>query len=128
LPDRSTSASRHFEKKGLGVRTPVWFAASAAISPDSSEVILVILYVYTIGNSGKVKRIRNNPRVRIAPCNMRGGLRGDWVDARAEILQGEEAAKGMRLLNRKYLPWKQLLDFFAMFRQRERTVFALRIV
>jgi hypothetical protein len=59
---------------------------------------------------------------------MRGGLRGDWVDARAEILQGEEAAKGMLLLNRKYLPWKQLLDFFAMFRQRERTVFALRII
>ncbi len=114
-----------FRKKGLGVRTPVWFAASRPISPDSSEVIL---YVYTIGNSGKVKRIRNNPRVRIAPCNMRGGLRGDWVDARAEILQGEEAAKGMLLLNRKYLPWKQLLDFFAMFRQRERTVFALRIV
>jgi PPOX class probable F420-dependent enzyme len=114
-----------FRKKGLGVRTPVWFAASRPISPDSSEVIL---YVYTIGNSGKVKRIRNNPRVRVAPCNMRGGLRGDWVDARAEILQGEEAAKGMLLLNRKYLPWKQLLDFFAMFRQRERTVFALRII
>ena len=114
-----------FRKNGQGVRTPVWFAASGSISPDLSEVIL---YVYTIGNSGKVKRIRNNPRVRIAPCNMRGGLRGDWVDARAEILQGEEAAKGMRLLNRKYIPWKQLLDFFAMFRQRERTVFALRIV
>jgi len=114
-----------FRKNGQGVRTPVWFAASGPISPDSFEVIL---YVYTIGVSGKVKRIRNNPRVRIAPCNMRGGLRGDWVEARAEILQGEEAAKGMRRLNRKYVPLKQLLDFFAMFRQRQRTVFALRIV
>jgi PPOX class probable F420-dependent enzyme len=84
--------------------------------------------VYTIGNSSKVKRIRNNRRVRIATCNIRSALRGDWVEAHAEILQGEEAAKGMRLLNRKYVPWKQLLDFFAMFRQRERTVFALRSI
>jgi len=114
-----------FRKNGQGVRTPVWFAASGPISPDSSEVIL---YVYTTGNSGKVKRIRNNPRVRIAPCNMRGGLRMLHGAMRTEILQGEEAAKGMGLLNRKYVPWKQLLDFFAMFRQRERTVFALRII
>jgi hypothetical protein len=32
----------------------------------------------------------------------------------------------MRLLNQKYVPWKQLLDFFASFRKRERTVFAIR--
>src|SRR5713226_3662620 len=86
-----------FKKSGEGVKTPIWFAADPAndLASDSAR-----LYVYTTGNSGKVKRIRNNPRVRIAPCNMRGSLRGDWVDARAEILQGEEAAKGMRLLNR----------------------------
>jgi hypothetical protein len=30
------------------------------------------------------------------------------------------------LLNKKYFPWKQMLDFFAMFRRRERTVFAIR--
>jgi len=32
----------------------------------------------------------------------------------------------MRLLNKKYFPWRQMLDFFAMFRRRERTVFAIR--
>lgn len=109
-----------FRKNGQGVRTPVWFAAD----PSDAQR----LYVYTIGNSGKVKRIRNNPRVRIAPCDMRGELLGEWAEARVEILQGEEAAQGMRLLNRKYVPWKQLLDFFAMFRKRERTVFAIRPV
>jgi PPOX class probable F420-dependent enzyme len=82
--------------------------------------------VYTIGVSGKVKRIRNNGRVRVAPCNARGGVLGDWVDARAEIVTGAEAEHGMQLLNKKYVPWKQLLDFFAMFRRRERTVFAVR--
>ena len=110
-----------FRKSGEGVRTPVWFAAG---SPERGAVRA--LYVYSTGDSGKVKRIRNNPRVRVAPCDMRGNLRGEWVDARAEILSGEEAEKGMRLLDRKYMPWKQILGFFAMFRPRERAVFAIR--
>lgn len=112
-----------FKKSGQGVKTPVWFAADPSAKLDSSGAKL---YVYTIGVSGKVKRIRNNSSVKIAPCNIRGDVHGDWVAARAEILSGAEAAHGMQLLNKKYLPWKQLLDFFAMFRKRERTVFLIR--
>jgi uncharacterized protein len=112
-----------FKKSGEGVKTPVWFAAEPSANLDSSAATL---YVYTIGASGKVKRIRNNPRVRIAPCDMRGRVLGEWVDARAEIVTGEEAAHGMQLLNKKYFPWKQLLDFFASFRRRARTVFVIR--
>jgi len=112
-----------FKKDGTGVKTPVWFAADPSAELDSREAKL---YVYTIGASGKVKRIRNNPRVKIAPCDMSGKVLGDWVDAQAEILSGTKAAHGMEMLNKKYVPWKQLLDFFAMFRKRERTVFAIR--
>ena len=112
-----------FKKSGEGVRTPVWFAADPSAKLASGDAKL---FVYTIGISGKVKRIRNNSSVKIAPCNMRGDVQGDWVAARAEILSGEEAAHGMQLLNKKYLPWKQLLDFFATFRKRERTVFVIR--
>jgi len=112
-----------FKKDGDGVKTPVWFAAEPSAQLDSSEAKL---YVYTIGVSGKVKRIRNNPRVRVAPCDARGRVLGDWVEARAQIVTGEEAAHGMALLNKKYVPWKQLLDFFAKFRPRERTVFLIR--
>ena len=110
-----------FKKSGQGVKTPVWFAADPSLRLDSKDAKL---YVYTIGVSGKVKRIRHNQRVNVAPCDMRGGLKGQWVPARAEILAGAEALHGMRLLNRKYAPWKQLLDFFAMFRKRERTAWA----
>src|ERR1700682_2887086 len=112
-----------FKKSGEGVKTPVWFAAdpSASLAWDDPE-----LCVYTIGVSGKVKRIRNNPRVKIAPCDMRGRVLGEWVEARAEIVTGQEAARGMQLLNKKYFPWKQMLDFFAMFRRRARTVFVIR--
>ena len=112
-----------FKKSGEGVKTPVWFAADPSASLDSNDAKL---YVYTIGVSGKVKRIRNNPRVKIAPCDMRGRVLGEWLEARVAILTGEEAARGMRLLNKKYFPWRQMLDFFAMFRRRERTVFAIR--
>ena len=112
-----------FRKSGQGVKTPVWFAAEPSLKLDSNEARL---YVYTIGVSGKVKRIRNNPCVNVAPCDMRGRLRGEWVPARAEILVGTEAQHGMQLLNKKYAPWKQLLDFFAMFRKRDRTVFVIR--
>jgi PPOX class probable F420-dependent enzyme len=83
------------------------------------------LYIYTIGDTGKVKRIRNNPRVRIAPCDMRGKILGEWVEARAEIVTGEEAARGMGLLNKRYFPLKQLLGFFAQFSRRPRIVIAL---
>ncbi len=112
-----------FKKSGEGVKTPVWFAADPSARLDSSDAKL---YAYTIGVSGKVKRIRNNARVRIAPCTASGKLLGDWVDARAEIVTGEEAVRGMDLLNNKYFPWKQLLGFFAFFSRRERIVFAIR--
>jgi PPOX class probable F420-dependent enzyme len=112
-----------FKRNGDGVKTPVWFAVDPRtdLSGDGAR-----LYVYTIGNTGKVKRIRNNPRVKIAPCTMRGELLGKWCDAIAEIVTGEEATYGMRLLNQKYFPWKQLLGFFALFSRRERIVMAIR--
>jgi len=112
-----------FKKSGEGVKTPVWFAADPRtdLSGDGAR-----LYIYTIGNTGKVKRIRNNPRVRIAPCTMRGELLGESADAIAEIVTGEEAGYGMGLLNKKYFPWKQLLGFFALFSRRERVVMTIR--
>jgi len=112
-----------FKKNGDGVKTPVWFAADPTASIDSSGAKI---YTYTIGVSGKVKRVRNNPRVKIAPCDMRGRVLGEWVEARAEIISGEEAAHGMELLNKKYFPWKQLLGVFASLSRRERIVFAIR--
>jgi PPOX class probable F420-dependent enzyme len=112
-----------FKKSGEGVRTPVWFAADPASGLNSSSAKL---YIYTIANTGKVKRIGNNPRVRIAPCDYRGKLPGEWVDAKAQVVTGEQAARGMRLLNKKYFPLKQILGFFALFSRRARVVIAIR--
>jgi PPOX class probable F420-dependent enzyme len=108
-----------FRKNGQAVRTPVWFASEPATGVPQT------LYVYSTADSGKAKRIRSNPRVRVAPCDARGNLRGDWLEARAAIVTGEEAQRGMRLLDQKYFPWKQLLGFFARFSRQARVVFAI---
>ena len=49
-----------------------------------------------------MKRIRNNSHVRIAPCDVRGNVKGDWVEATARIASEEEAQHGNRLLDQKY--------------------------
>jgi PPOX class probable F420-dependent enzyme len=109
-------------KNGAAVRTPVWFAAESPSNPPGNAATL---YFYTIHNSGKIKRIRNNPRVRIAPCGMRGEVQGPWSDARAEIIEGEAARHATKMLDRKYFPLKQILNFFALLRGHRRDVVAL---
>jgi PPOX class probable F420-dependent enzyme len=98
-----------FRKSGAGVRTPVWFAAAPAGAPDAGTI-----YVYTMAGSGKAKRIRRHPAVKVAACGARGTVTGPWIDARAEITGRDGFDRGMRLLNHKYRPWKQLLDLFSL--------------
>jgi PPOX class probable F420-dependent enzyme len=109
-----------FRKNGQGVRTPVWFAGEPEQGPPQK------LYAYSTADSGKAKRIRNNPNVRVAPSDVRGKLLGESIEARAEIVTGEEAEHGMRLLNKKYFPWRQLLGFFSLFSRHNRVVFVIR--
>jgi PPOX class probable F420-dependent enzyme len=80
-----------FRKTGVGVRTPVWFAQDVVAATT-------VFYVYSEAGAGKVKRIRNNPKVRVAPCTMRGEVRGGWIDGRARLCEDGEAAHGQQLL------------------------------
>jgi uncharacterized protein len=81
-----------FRKSGVGVKTPVWFVL------DGEQ-----MYVRTIENSGKVKRIRNNGRVNVAPCKADGTLLGDWIPAVAREVNDDETGKNIdRLLDKKY--------------------------
>jgi uncharacterized protein len=84
-----------YRKNGQGVRTPVWFVESS--SGDTS-----ILYVRTSDDTGKYKRIRNNPSVQIAPCNIRGSVKGEWVKGEARITSEEEKMKAFKMLEKKY--------------------------
>jgi uncharacterized protein len=99
-----------YRRAGAGVRTPVWFAAD----PDTASGVR--LYVYADAASGKVKRIRRSGTVKVAPCDMRGTVKGEWVLASASLVSGHEFELGMQLLNRKYWPWKSMLDLFSRLR------------
>jgi uncharacterized protein len=78
-----------FKRDGTPVSTPVWVAAD-----DGT------LLVHSEARSWKVKRIRRDGHVRVAPCNMRGSVRGESVDADATI--DEETATVEKLLAQKY--------------------------
>jgi PPOX class probable F420-dependent enzyme len=78
-------------KNGTKVATPVWFGE------DSDK-----LYVMTRSTMGKVKRIRNNPLVEVAPCTVRGKVTGDKLFAHARILPPEEHVHARQAINRKY--------------------------
>ena len=109
-----------FRKNAQGVRTPVWFAGEPEQGAPEK------LYAYSTADSGKAKRIRNTPRVRFAPCTASGKVLGEWIEARAETVTGAEAEHGMKLLNKKYFPWRQILGFFSLFSRHKRVVFLIR--
>lgn len=92
-----------YRASGAAVATPVWFA-----SLDRT------LYVFTAGESGKVKRLRRSPRARIAPCDARGNVHGEWRDAAARLVtEPSEILRAQAALDRKYGWQKRLLDLGA---------------
>ena len=81
-----------FRRSGEAVPTTVWFA------PVDRR-----LYVFTSANSGKAKRIRNNPRVTLTPGNFRGKPKTQVnIEAEARIMGRDEEEMPNRAIDRKY--------------------------
>jgi len=79
-------------RNGAWVDTPVWFAPGDGC-----------YYVFSAGNAGKVKRLRNFSQCRVAPCTFSGKLKGDWRDGNACLLEDpQEQQRAHRALRRKY--------------------------
>ena len=92
-----------FRRDGREVRTPVWIAGH-----DKR------LYLFSEGGAGKVKRIRANGRARLAACDFRGRVRGEWLDARARIVtDADVVAAAYRALREKYGWQMRIGDFFS---------------
>lgn len=105
-----------FKRDGTAVATPVWFAERG------DELVF-----YTSADSGKVKRLRNNPHIRIAVCDARGKLKGEWVEAEARRLDDADAVKANRLITEKYGLIKRVMDFFTKLARSRRATFAIRV-
>ncbi len=99
-----------FKKNGQGVQTPVWFVLHQSA-----------FYVYTEADSGKVKRIRNNPLVRVAVCNIRGDIKGPWLAASASLVEGDERLAADKLLDRKYF-LKIVFNFLTRINRHKRAM------
>jgi uncharacterized protein len=83
-----------FRKDGTPVATPLWHV------PHGDE-----LWIVTEAGSGKVKRLRNNPQVRVAPCSLRGTVPPDApsVTGTARLLDDAGTAQARNLLARRYV-------------------------
>lgn len=89
-----------FRKNGTEVAVPVWFA-----------ILDGKLYVVTDGTSAKVKRIRATRRIRVAPCNVRGTVRGTWRDGKARIVSERALIERAHAALRQKYGWQMwLLD------------------
>lgn len=87
-----------FRKSGVAVPTPVWFGE-----------LNDRLYVMSRTITGKYKRIRNNPQVKIAPCTIRGKVTGSEFSATARILPKEQWGMAKKTITSKY--WLARLPF-----------------
>jgi PPOX class probable F420-dependent enzyme len=80
-----------FRRDGTPVTTPVW----AGVEGDR-------LYIFSNPHVGKVKRIRNSPRVTVAPCSMRGVITAAALPGEAVLLPPDQMPQVWRLLVKKY--------------------------
>ena len=81
-----------FKKSGEAVSTPLWFA-----TVDGRA------YMTTSRGSGKMKRVRNDPRVLLRPSNARGKPRGRSIEGIARpIERGPVAERAEEALREKY--------------------------
>ena len=82
-----------YRRNGDPVATAVWVAGVG----DELGVI-------TEESAGKVKRIRNNPRVTLTPCDVKGKVLPGAVttEATARLVSGEEAVRVDRAIRKRY--------------------------
>jgi uncharacterized protein len=80
-----------YRKDGRAVPTPLW------VVPDGSG-----LAFWTPAGTGKLKRIRNNGRVTVQPCDVRGNPRGEPVEAQARIGDSADRRRIGEGLKKKY--------------------------
>ena len=87
-----------FRRTGVAVETPVWFAR------DGDK-----LYVFSESGAGKVKRLRNDPRLRVASCSAFGKIRGNWMEGSGRrVTDPALIERAYAALRRKY-GWQMIL-------------------
>ena len=97
-----------FRKDGTPVATPVWF-----VIHDGE------LHTTTLENAGKVKRIRNDPRVTVAACTVRGTPIGPTFAAHARVLPPDASRRAVKAVDKRYA-WGRALHVVERLVHRKR--------
>ena len=98
LKNRRYISLTTFRRDGTSVSTPVW-----VVSDDGERLL-----VWSAARTWKVRRIRRNPRVLVAPANFRGKELGARIEATARVIDYERVDE---LLRQKYGWQKRALDW-----------------
>lgn len=88
-----------YRRDGTPVPTPVW----AAVADGR-------LYVRSERSAGKIKRLRRDSRMLLAPCTVRGQPLGAPFEASARVLDRDEEPVGERALARRYGLGRELFE------------------
>jgi PPOX class probable F420-dependent enzyme len=99
IPSHKRSLLVTYRRDGTPVPTPVWAAAA-----DGR------LYVRSERTAGKIKRLRRDPRLLVAPCTVRGAPLGAPFEARARVLDSQEEPLGERALAQRYGLGRELFE------------------
>jgi PPOX class probable F420-dependent enzyme len=91
VKDVKTILLTTYKRDGTAVGTPV----SIAFDGDRA-------FFRSYDKAWKTRRLRHNPRVRVAPSTVRGKPTGPAVEARATLLDGEQARVAARALARRH--------------------------
>jgi uncharacterized protein len=97
-----------FTKDGRPKPTPIW----TALDPERDDRLLVI----TQGNSWKVKRIRNTPRVTMATCTMGGRPTSEAVEGTGALLDKSETGTVYDAIGSRYGIVGSVFNFFSKLR------------
>src|SRR3954466_1036285 len=90
-----------YRKNGQAMPSPLWFGTA-----DGR------LYFQTSPDGFKVKRIRNNPEVRVAPCTSRGKPVGPPFTGKARVLMDAEGPTAERALKSNYGLGRRIYSVF----------------
>ncbi|SBT52464.1 PPOX class F420-dependent oxidoreductase [Micromonospora auratinigra] len=91
-----------FVRQKTAVLTTYKRDGTAVATPLSVAVVGERAYVRSFEKAWKTRRMRNNPRVLLAPSTTRGRVTGPAVEATARRLEEAEAALAVRALRRKH--------------------------
>jgi PPOX class probable F420-dependent enzyme len=101
--DASYISLETFKRDGNGVKTPVWCA------PLDGNIV-----VFSEASAWKVKRLNRDPKIRVARCDVRGKVSGEWCSGTGRVADSQaEQDLAYAALHKKYGWQMRLTDFFS---------------